>query len=39
MFPDGSQIVCYLLATNQGYCINAIPASGSNAKRELKWFT
>ena len=29
---SGATIVCYLIATNEGYCINATPASGSNDK-------
>lgn len=26
----GAVVVCYLIASNNGYCINAIPASGDN---------
>ncbi len=29
-FTSGAEIVCYLITTNQGYCINAIPATGDN---------
>ena len=28
----GAEIVCYLIGVNEGFCINAIPASGSNDK-------
>ncbi len=31
-FSGGAVIVCYLVAQNQGFCINAVPASGSNVK-------
>jgi hypothetical protein len=31
-FSSGAVIVCYLVAQNQGFCINADPASGSNVK-------
>ncbi len=29
-FTDESQVICYLVATNEAFCINAIPAPGSN---------
>ncbi|MGD0931029.1 MAG: Ig domain-containing protein [Candidatus Korobacteraceae bacterium] len=29
-FSSGGMLACYLVITNEGYCINAIPASGSN---------
>lgn len=36
---SGAEIVCYLITTNQGYCINAIPASGDNvAGAEVIYF-
>jgi hypothetical protein len=28
----GAEIVCYLVGVNEGFCINAIPASGDNDK-------
>jgi hypothetical protein len=28
----GAEIVCYLIGVNEGFCINAIPASGDNDK-------
>ncbi|MFZ0314798.1 MAG: Ig domain-containing protein [Candidatus Korobacteraceae bacterium] len=27
---SGGMLACYLITTNQGYCINAVPQSGSN---------
>ena len=38
-FTDGSQVVCYLVTTNEGYCINTVPQPGHNVNgAELTYF-